>query len=100
MEQTLTAWKELLVSEATIWDNKQAFKKHWNMFALGMYIENINEALEDSKFLEDPKAALAKTFIIRGERGGIYHRNIPTDLTNERFVLPFLNSALKKGNPQ
>ena len=97
MEQTLTAWKELLKKEAILWDNKQSSKKGYNMFALGLYFENITEAIEDPKFLEDPKAALARRFIIRGERGGIYHRNLPKDLTNEKFTLPFINSALKKG---
>ena len=97
MEQTLENWKALLKAEALKWDNKQAIKPGHSMFALGLFFEGIDNAINDPKFLEDPKAALAKEFIIRGETGSIYRRNIPADLTESRFVLAFVNSALKKG---
>ena len=93
---TLDQWRDLLVAEATNYDRKQTGKRGYNIWALNISIESIDEALKVPDFLADPRKALASEFIIRGETGGIYHRNIPRDLTVEKFVLPWINAALKK----
>ncbi len=96
-EKTLEWWKQMLKTLAIIHDGQQRDKAakskrgYYNPYALFHIFEGINEALAEEDFLKDPKKALARHFIIRGETGGINHRNIPADLSTQKFTLPFLN---------
>ena len=92
MERTLEQWKRLLNHLATEYDDKQVKKKSYNPHALGIYFKGIDDALADPKFLENPRKALAQEFLISGETGGIYHRNLPEDFSTVKFSLSFLNS--------
>lgn len=92
----LDRWREVLTEEAEKYDQKQSRTKSYNMWARDLYVEGINNALKDPAFLNNPRKALAKEFLIKGETGGIYHRNLPTDYSNVKFSLPFINAALRR----
>lgn len=96
LDNQLAQWYETLNSEATRYDDKQSRKKGYNMFALGLYLEGIKKAVNNPKFLENPKKALAGEFLIEKETGGIYHRNLPSEFDNVKFSLSFLNIAIRK----
>lgn len=99
---TLAEWKTELVKAATLFDESQRVaaatnpRKYWNPAALGMYIENIGDALKEKDFLSDPRKALANHFLIQKETGGIGYRNIPADLSTRKFTLAFINKVLRK----
>lgn len=92
----LETWKSVLITEADKYDKKQKTKSGYNPFTFHHCMKGINAALANPEFLENPRKAFAQEFIIKGETGGISHRNIPEDLSNVKFVVSFVNTALRK----
>ncbi len=92
----LETWKSVLITEADKYDKKQKAKRGYNPHTFFHCMKGINEALANPEFLDNPRKALAQAFTIKGETGGISHRNIPEDLSNVKFVLSFVNAAIRK----
>lgn len=91
-----TRWENVLVTECFKYDIRQSRKKSYNPNAYSLYLEAIREALSNPEFLDNPRKVLAGSFIIKAETGGIYHRNLPSDFSNVKFALPFVNLAIEE----
>jgi hypothetical protein len=91
-----TRWENVLLAECLSYDIKQSRKKFYNPNAYSLYLEAIREALSNPEFVDNPRKVLAGSFIVEGETGGISHRNLPSDFSNVKFSLPFVNSAIQK----